>query len=148
PSGGGAAWLHRHSARGTAARRLGRNPGSAQAANRPAGAIVLTFYLDLSPWQTAAAMRVSLATLRRRLAEAGQRYGPSCLQTPEYQPYRDRQRSPVSQASRVGRGPAVPARPSASTSPGSRLAKRARRTIPDPQHGLASAQRDLLAPCR
>jgi hypothetical protein len=37
PRGGGAAWLHRHSAQGTAARRLGRDPGSAQAANRPPG---------------------------------------------------------------------------------------------------------------
>jgi DNA-directed RNA polymerase specialized sigma24 family protein len=39
----------------------------------PAGqreAIVLTLYLDLSPEQAAAAMRVSLATLPRRLAEA------------------------------------------------------------------------------
>jgi DNA-directed RNA polymerase specialized sigma24 family protein len=48
----------------------------------PAGqreAIVLTRYLDLNPEQAAAARRVSLATLRRRLAEAGQRYGPSCL---------------------------------------------------------------------
>jgi hypothetical protein len=39
----------------------------------PAGqreAIVLTFCLDLSPELAAAAMRVSLATLRRRLAEA------------------------------------------------------------------------------
>jgi len=31
---------------------------------------VLTFCLDLSPELAAAAMRVSLATLRRRLAEA------------------------------------------------------------------------------
>lgn len=31
--------------------------------------------------------------------------------------------------------------------PGSRLAKRARRAVPDPQHGLASTQRDLLQPC-
>ena len=44
--------------------------------------IVLTLYLDFSPEQAAAAMRMSLATLRRRLAEAGSaRYGPSCLQT-------------------------------------------------------------------
>ena len=40
--GGGAAWLHRHSAQGTADRRLGRDPGSVQAASRPAEAIVLT----------------------------------------------------------------------------------------------------------
>ena len=33
-------------------------------------AIVLTFYLDLSPEQAAAACRVTLATPRRRLAEA------------------------------------------------------------------------------
>ncbi len=33
-------------------------------------AIVLTFCLDLSPELAATAMRVSLATLRRRLAEA------------------------------------------------------------------------------
>jgi len=63
---GSAAW---HSARGTAARRLGRDPGSAQAA-RLREAIVLTSCLDLSPDLAAAAMRVSLATLRRRLAEA------------------------------------------------------------------------------
>jgi len=31
---------------------------------------VRTLYLDLSPEQAAAALRVSLATLRRRLAEA------------------------------------------------------------------------------
>jgi hypothetical protein len=43
-------------------------------------AIVLTVYLDLNPEQAAAAMRVSLATLRRRLDVAGQRCGPSCLQ--------------------------------------------------------------------
>ena len=61
--------LHRHPARGTAARRLGRDPGSAQAA-RQREAIVLTSCLDLSPDLAAAAMRVSLATLRRRLAEA------------------------------------------------------------------------------
>lgn len=61
--------LHRHSARGTVARRLGRDPGSAQAA-RQREAIVLTSCLDLSPDLAAAAMRVSLATLRRRLADA------------------------------------------------------------------------------
>ena len=33
-------------------------------------ATVLTLYLDLSPEQAAAAMRVSLVTLQRRLAEA------------------------------------------------------------------------------
>src|SRR6185437_3073289 len=31
--------------------------------------------------------------------------------------------------------------------PGSRLAERARRAIPDPQYGLASTQRDLLHGC-
>ena len=67
-------------------------------------AIAPTLFLDLSPGQAAAAMRVSLATLRRRLAEAGQRYGPFCLQAPKCQPYRDRQRSPVSQASRAATG--------------------------------------------
>ncbi len=61
--------MHRHSAGGTAARRLGRDPGSAQAASQRE-AIVLTFYLDLSPEQAAAACRVTLATPRRRLAEA------------------------------------------------------------------------------
>ena len=34
-------------------------------------------------------------------------------------------------------------RPSASTRPGPQLAERARRAKPDPQHGLASIQRDL-----
>ena len=52
--GGGAALLH--SAQGTADRRLGRDPGSVQAASRPAEAIVLTLYLDLSPEQAASAM--------------------------------------------------------------------------------------------
>ncbi len=37
PGRGRGRLLHRHSARCTAARRLGRDPGSAQAANRPAG---------------------------------------------------------------------------------------------------------------
>ena len=36
-----------------------------------------------------------------------------------------------------------PARPSAITRPGPQLAERARRAEPDPQHGLASIQRDL-----
>jgi len=69
PRRGRGCLLHRHSAGGTAARRLGRDPGSAQAA-RQREAIVLTSCLDLSPDLAAAAMRVSLATLRRRLAEA------------------------------------------------------------------------------
>jgi hypothetical protein len=43
---------------------------SLQAANQPAGSDRLTSYLNLSPDQAAAAMRVSLATLGRRLAEA------------------------------------------------------------------------------
>ena len=38
---------------------------------------------------------------------------------------------------------AVLARPSAITRPGPQLAERARRAKPDPQHGLASIQRDL-----
>jgi hypothetical protein len=43
---------------------------SLHAANQPAGSDRLTSYLILSPDQAAAAMRVSLATVRRRLAEA------------------------------------------------------------------------------
>ncbi|HEX9539609.1 MAG TPA: hypothetical protein VGA04_15720 [Streptosporangiaceae bacterium] len=64
-------------------------------------ATALTLFLDLGSGQAAAAMRVSLATLRRCLAEAGQRPKPFCLQAPECQLFRDRQRSPVSQASRA-----------------------------------------------
>jgi hypothetical protein len=63
-------------------------------------ATALTLFLDLGSGQAAAAMRVSLATLRRCLAEAGQ-LRPFCLQAPECQLFRDRQRSPVSQASRA-----------------------------------------------
>ncbi len=36
-AGAGLPWVHRHSAGGTAARRLVRDPGSAHAANQPAG---------------------------------------------------------------------------------------------------------------
>ena len=61
--------LHRHSTRDTAARRLRRDPGSAQAASQRE-AIVLTSCPDLSPDLAAAGMRVSLATLRGCLAEA------------------------------------------------------------------------------
>jgi len=38
-------------------------------------------------------------------------------------------------------------RPSTSAGPGPQLAERARRAIPDPQHGLASMQRDLPHGC-
>jgi hypothetical protein len=58
---------------------------------------VLTRSLDLSPRQATAAMRVSLATLRPHLARGRSALRAVMPPTPEYQPYRDRQRSPVSQ---------------------------------------------------
>jgi hypothetical protein len=78
-------------------------------------AIVLTFCLDLGPRRAIAA--------RQDRGHAttppgpGQRHGPFRRQTPEGQPYRDRQCPSADQASRAGCGPAVPARPSAGTAP-------------------------------
>ena len=46
--------------------------GQHRPAYRPAEAIVLALYLDLSPERAARVMRGSLATLRRHVAEAGQ----------------------------------------------------------------------------
>jgi hypothetical protein len=80
PGGGRGRLLQRHPAPDTAARRLGPDPALRRLPTGQREAIVLTLHRDLNPEQAAAAMRMSLATLRRRLDEAGQRCGPSCLQ--------------------------------------------------------------------
>jgi hypothetical protein len=101
PGRGRGRLLHRHSARGTAARTLSRDPGSAQAANQPAGS-------DRAHSLPGPRLRAGrrdhagepghAATLPGRGRSAPK---PFCLQTPECQLFRDRQRSLVSQASRA-----------------------------------------------
>jgi hypothetical protein len=73
PGRGRGRLLHRHSARGTAARTLSRDLALRRLPTSQREATALTLFLDLGSGQAAATMRVSLATLRRCLAEAGQR---------------------------------------------------------------------------